>query len=336
MPKADVAKHNNSGCYNLAPFTVHPTLYTIYIYQHYLEYIRDTWFYQQLHYLACAIIPVSSSDTLPYPETQDPDKYPLFDKVHGLHLAWYNATNWAPKCLPDTILVTYSKLEQEALYRLSSHIIHIGALRGNKLKRYLDDYDLKALDIRLQTAIDTILQHVDTQCREGVFIKLSNFSPKKTTTPYPITTTEQVWNYLLSSARCQSGLTCGAILVKPWEPAAAASYSNEFRAFIQDHQLVGISQQSIYEHYPVMKTTYANIAAELASKIQNLWTTTIQPHTDYRDGTLDVYYDPQTNKVRLIEINPYGAWSGAGAAWYNWINDSPAKGMELQLRITEG
>lgn len=337
----NAGKYNTGGRYHMAPFSTHPSGLFLYIKSEYLDYINGTLFYRQILQLCKPLNPngptlhtIPTSSDLPCTYMMHPDRCLIFSKVHQLHLDWYDATHWAEKCLPSPIyMVKYNSIEQEALNRLAGRYIQQGPPSKSHLDKFILDNDLQPLCDRIQQAIDNTLKHPDAQCKDGVFIKLANFSPKKTTSPYPITTVDETLKYLLSSPRCQAGLGCRAIMVRPWEPAAA-NFPNEFRAFIQDNQLVGISQQNIYNCYPAMASVYSKMGGYIADQIQKMWDMQIKPNTDYRDGTLDVYCDPDNEAIRLIEINPYGSWSGAGAAWYEWITDPPQLGQPLELRIT--
>jgi hypothetical protein len=41
----------------------------------------------------------------------------------------------------------------------------------------------------------------------------------------------------------------------------------------------------------------------------------------YKEVTLDVYYDKETQNIFLIECNPFGAWSAAGSSLFEWKKD---------------
>lgn len=339
----NAGNYNTGGRYYLAPFSAHPAGLFLNIRSEYLDYIKGTWFHKEILKMCKpenpagpVLQPIPPNKDLPCSYTMHPDNCPIFSRIHKLHLDWYDATRWSDSCLPPpTQLVKYNSIEEEELFRLATRYINFGSPSSSTaLDTLITHYDLLPLYQRVQQAINTILQHKNTQCKDGVFIKLANFSPKKTITPYPITTANEAFKYLLSSPRCQAGLGCRAILIRPWEPAAA-HYSNEFRAFIQNHKLVGISQQDIYQCYPEMTSVYSRMPDDIAAQIQELWDNTIRPNTDYRDGTLDVYFDTaKTPNIQLIEINPYGSWSGAGSAWYEWVTDPPEQGQPLEFRIT--
>ena len=57
-----------------------------------------------------------------------------------------------------------------------------------------------------------------------------------------------------------------------------------------------------------------------------------------RGFVFDVYGDPRTQDVRLIELNDFGTMSGCGACLFHWIQDARvmygvSEGIEVRVAI---
>ena len=88
---------------------------------------------------------------------------------------------------------------------------------------------------------------------------------------------------------------------------------NEFRIFVYNKKITGISQQSkklfnyTQDELEIFQEAFENI-----DFIKNL---------PYKDCILDVYVNIELKKCILIEINPFGAHCGAGSSLFKWDDD---------------
>ena len=88
----------------------------------------------------------------------------------------------------------------------------------------------------------------------------------------------------------------------------------EFRIFVVNNKLVAISQQNKYELYQ-----YSSIELDIIEHaLNNISFLDSGPYPTYVG---DVYVDMETKICCLIEFNPFGVFSGAGAALFNWRDD---------------
>lgn len=102
------------------------------------------------------------------------------------------------------------------------------------------------------------------------------------------------------------------LIVIPWNTKIIPRY--EFRIFVVNNKLTGISQQNTIELYQY-SAKELSILEYAFSNIQFL------NNGLYTTYVADVYVDIKTKNCHLIELNPFGAHSGAGAALFNWIDD---------------
>ena len=102
------------------------------------------------------------------------------------------------------------------------------------------------------------------------------------------------------------------LILMPWNYAIEAKY--EFRIFVVDGILTSVSQQNRYD-------LYNYTAEELEIIVNALNNISFLKSCGYATYVGDVYIDMETEVCKLIELNPFGAHSGAGAALFNWKTD---------------
>lgn len=100
------------------------------------------------------------------------------------------------------------------------------------------------------------------------------------------------------------------LILMPWNSVIEPRY--EFRIFVVNNKLVAVSQQN-------SKELYAYSSKELKRIEKALGNISFIVNGLYDTYVGDVYVDGDVCK--LIEINPFGASSGAGAALFNWVTD---------------
>lgn len=148
----------------------------------------------------------------------------------------------------------------------------------------------------------------------GVFAKVADASPKDAYTPRPIRSIADMWDLLTSSRRILGFLEstkpnegCDLVL-RPFD--ARIRPENEYRVFILNGTLVGISQQHLYDILPMTPQPHVLFGA-----ITN-WLTRHSP-LPWIDVVLDVFVD-NTGTCHLIEVNPGAPWASTGSALFTW------------------
>jgi predicted ester cyclase len=95
------------------------------------------------------------------------------------------------------------------------------------------------------------------------------------------------------------------------------SASNEFRIFVVARKLTAASPQRWWESH--------NYSQKRLEKFESILTgATFRDFLEtvcYSSFVADVYLDTKSRSCRLIELNPFGAHSGAGASLFHWLND---------------
>jgi D123 len=87
----------------------------------------------------------------------------------------------------------------------------------------------------------------------------------------------------------------------------------EFRIFVVNNKLTAISQQNRYDLHQ-FSTKELKVIEYSLNNISFL------DKCPYKTYVGDVYVNIATKTCHLIELNPFGAHSGAGAALFNWID----------------
>ena len=102
------------------------------------------------------------------------------------------------------------------------------------------------------------------------------------------------------------------LILIPWNNQIESRH--EFRIFVVNNKLTGVSQQNRYD-------LYQHSTEELEAFESALNNISFLDKCPYATYVADVYVDIQTKRCCLIELNPFGAHSGAGAALFNWMVD---------------
>ena len=88
----------------------------------------------------------------------------------------------------------------------------------------------------------------------------------------------------------------------------------EFRIFVVNGKLTAASPQRFWE-------LHQHSSEELEAFEKALNNITFIGKVPYDTFVADVYINVETSTCHLIELNPFGAHSGAGASFFNWIDD---------------
>jgi len=102
------------------------------------------------------------------------------------------------------------------------------------------------------------------------------------------------------------------LILIPWNPKIDIKF--EFRIFVLDGQLTGVTQQS-------RSMNFQHSAEELEAIEHAINNISFIASVPYKTFVGDVYIDIDTKICHLIELNPFGPHSGAGASLFDWVDD---------------
>jgi hypothetical protein len=148
------------------------------------------------------------------------------------------------------------------------------------------------------------------------FARLGGTSGKNEKRPFPLFTRRDLLtyltqgNYILVRREFTVEDKDTYIVLMPW---VEFDFRHEFRVFFRDDKVIGASQQFTTRLFNYTQQELE----ELSKAFQNL----SFPKVPYYEWTADVYWDPVFKKMNLIECNPFGAHSGAGASLFEWDRD---------------
>ena len=128
------------------------------------------------------------------------------------------------------------------------------------------------------------------------------------------------------SDRCMKFIDYSNILIQKWNDDACLM--RELRLFIDNNNLVAISQQDCTKSYKFIELAIVENSNIVYDNCELLWKT-IKKNVAYSYCILDVYIDDDLD-VHLIEINPTHSWTGAGSSLFEWNNDKP---INKQFRL---
>ena len=167
---------------------------------------------------------------------------------------------------------------------------------------------------KIQSEFDKI-EPILSKYSGPVFVRLNQMSAKNDCNLEPLTNTKSILSQITNSKKIYSSVYKKDLDVKliimPWKEI---NPKYEFRVFIYNKRIVGISQQHLYDKYNYLITEITNIIEVIKKSdfIDNLI---------YQDVVCDVFIDERTNICHLIECNPYGPYSASGSSLFCWIKD---------------
>jgi len=264
------------------------------------------------------------------------NKYPefiwdAFYKIYNIMMDWYSPINWHMY-----LGYHFERLEIDKKYYEILEEISKLQMYGRNYQNLLNDPILDPL----KEQINQIIKKICDSSSNGVFVKTDRHSTKH---DYPI---QECFNGNDVIEHIFGGITAIrelknhdnlALYFKKWKTNIGGE--NEFRGFIDDGKIIGISQQFLYEVYVSMKYHIEN-RNEIYQAIQLEWNriyNLLDNKHKYREAIIDFYVEYDVNdviKVWIIEINTIGKWGPAGSSLYKWIDDPPLA-ENLEFRITE-
>lgn len=226
--------------------------------------------------------------------------------IYRIYAEWYNANYWL-QCLDNSYgYIELDISEIKILHLLTCHKDHNAKMNIIDESKICGDL-IKKINIEINKINSS----------NGYFVKLSAQSPKHDFKVERQYTALDMIIYLTSSSVIQAILTrhedCG-ILIRPWFDNI--NEHNEMRVFVFNNNVVGISQQMIYD-YSIFKH-YQNCADDIKNQIQNMWNQWKEnKYIEYNNGVLDMWIDG-CGIVHLIEINAGCNWGCTGSSLFTW------------------
>lgn len=109
------------------------------------------------------------------------------------------------------------------------------------------------------------------------------------------------WKVLASSGKVRNAVAAGNVTSICIRPFRRMQQAREFRLFIKDGKLVGMSQYWLIRHFyrlPERLPRYWQLAWELVERIS--------PKLPVPDLTVDIYFT-KTGQILIIDLNPWGS-----------------------------
>jgi len=156
----------------------------------------------------------------------------------------------------------------------------------------------------------------------GWFMRMSGCSPKDGLPHYPVKSAVDAVSKLATSKRALIGLRNGDRLLyfAPYDPTW--DESRELRVFVRRGRVTAISQyvwSRRWLFWGLSDDELQRAARDCVEYVESALTPVLDA-IGTRDVTCDVYWQDDES-FRIIELNSYGYWLGAGAALFHWIDD---------------
>jgi hypothetical protein len=108
------------------------------------------------------------------------------------------------------------------------------------------------------------------------------------------------------------------LFLTPWDPTIRTSH--EFRAFVHRHRLTAVSQYDAYNCHGWHSQDEA--IAVLVQRIQaEVAHVAAEGGLEVDSYCIDVHFDPQSNVVKVLELNSFGPQCAAGSCLFQWLRD---------------
>lgn len=262
---------------------------------------------------------------------KDPFDDKLYWILYNLFNDWTSGNNWF-HLIPNSISIEIPYNEIEILIEISDKIIFQSDKNIFQSDKIQSIYNILPETMSLLKNKMTGIEY---------FIKTQHTSTKKDFKPISVDTPYEAIMHILSSKECNRSLkksnTKKYLLLSPWQEKISSD--NEFRVFIIDNKIAGISQQNIFKVSIVMNFIWYNMAEQIYIAIIELYSNikkSLSYEFHYDQCCLDIWIEQKDENIyaHLIEINGRGDWGPAGSSLYCWKYDPPnADNIELLIRI---
>jgi hypothetical protein len=182
----------------------------------------------------------------------------------------------------------------------------------------ISDSEKAALLNKDLTALEGLETMISDSMESGkeYFVRLSSTSGKNEKAVRPFNSAIDIVKHLVSVKLFadreynRDKETC--LIMMPW--LSRISNRCEFRIFVVNDRLTAASPQAFWELHQYS-------VEELEAFEQALSSIEFIGKVPYHTFVADVFIDVDTKICHLIELNPFGPASGAGASLFNWITD---------------
>lgn len=181
------------------------------------------------------------------------------------------------------------------------------------LDEELSDFET---EIQHKFESDAVLDGIEHQ---SYFVRLSSTSGKNERSVPPLTCGKDVVRHLIGNRlfvdqEYNRLNKPSSLIMIPWNNKINPRF--EFRIFVVNNRLVAASPQKWWE---LIQHTGEELELfeEAFSRVEFIG----HELNPYHTFVADVYVDPESRSVKLIEFNPFGAHCGAGSSLFNWITD---------------
>lgn len=310
VTKKDVNNHN---IFKLAPFRFADN--RVILDRKFYNEVVNSWFYDELEKLYA----IDVADNVCYGSSEPSSD---FYNVYRLHLSWHNACFWYD--VIDSSYVVIDNKSREVLKEISNRLMIKSEINDEEIEDLGDFY--KELDKKIKMYSD------------GAFVKTAQCSTKHDFRPQKVFNAKQCIEHLFSSKKINNNLNSDrdkdfGILITEWNDNI--DKNTEFRLFIENGKVIGISQQYLYAENSVMLNYWSRYPEKIYESCQNMWDKIYEKLKEkfrYKTLSVDVWIDEDFT-CHLIEINGAGQWGPAGASLYEWIKDPPdSESLELRIK----
>lgn len=222
-------------------------------------------------------------------------------------------------------VLTISAHQQNTYFRPAAQL----AKQGVRASRLLSD-EAEALVVLLQAGCEVPLEPP----RGGWFVRTSACSPKDAECDGgagPHHSLAEVVFALLASDRVHRSLKSydknEFVYLMPFDNAV--SIGRELRVFVHEANVTAVSQYDLFNPSPIFAHMDDLQLSEVAYRVTSFHQDLLRPRWQAIGGIasyiMDVeYISDEPARVRLIELNSFGAEMAAGSALFHWVRDSHA------------
>ena len=168
------------------------------------------------------------------------------------------------------------------------------------------------------------------------FIKLSGTSGKNEKAVQPVSSIIEIFKQLTSNMlflhqEYDKLSKDTSLIITEWNDNIEKR--NEFRVFVYNNKITGVSQQHWYDLFSYTTEEMSSIQIAISQLNKNL----SSKIPIYNNCVIDIWIDIKKSSAHIIEYNPFGAYSGAGSSLFHWIKDNDkltGDGKIIEIRFT--
>ena len=316
-PDIKASDYNNHGLKEYTPYIIDINGTMV------IEY---EWWESLTSYIKNLIIKKIKTFVLGTVNIPHEEQYDLDDDIKGKQLTivyqsyldgfdyniWYdNSVSQYPR---NVEIVYFDIQEKNVLLETSQRGI-------SEMKNPSDIVIISNIKQKIKTCIEKL------KCNNDVvsfFVRLSGTSGKNEKPVQEYYNEHDIFNHLttcdLFTGREYKRDKQVCLILMPFNEYIESKY--EFRMFIVNKKLVAVCQQKWWELFNY-SSDELDIFEEsfLVLEKEYIINENKSESQQFRSYILDVYVNIDKKRCDIIEINPFGAHSGAGAGLFNWIND---------------